>query len=93
MHETETCFALPKLLDRIPPEHYVRSTLPPDEASAVQSPKDRCHNIINGADNTLQYEVAKPWDEARPKQFLTAVAADSSPVVSVSHSSFPAFCY
>lgn len=25
--------------------------------------QDRGHNIINGADNTLQYEVAKPWEE------------------------------
>lgn len=25
--------------------------------------QDRQHNIINGADNTLTYEVALPWEE------------------------------
>ena len=32
--------------------------------------QDRGHNIINGADNTLTYEVARPWEEVQGKGFV-----------------------
>jgi len=36
--------------------------------------EDRCHNIINGADNTLQYEVAKPWEEVQQQAVARRIA-------------------
>ena len=38
-------------------KQYAQPSVPGD-------PKDRTHNIINGAQNALSYEVALPWEEA-----------------------------
>ncbi|CAJ1374946.1 unnamed protein product [Effrenium voratum] len=64
-------------------------TWDPERASALRSHevRDKAHNIINGADNSLTYEVALPWEEVQQQavQRRIAEAAKTATRSSSSH--------
>lgn len=51
-------------------------TWDPERAAALRSHdvRDRGHNIINGADNTLTYDVALPWEEVQQQAVQRRIA-------------------